>query len=267
MLRSVFAKRIWDRKRGYIWWTAGLGTLTLITAGFWPSIDQGAEDFRKLLENMPQGILSLFGSADAAALLTPSGFLNTRLYASIGAIVICLFAASMGTAAIAGEEKEGTLDLLLAQPLSRARVMLESFAATATLTFGLALAVGAILLILNPMVDTGLSIWNILWATIGVTILGLVFGATALALGGLGAGRGTVIGVSSGLVLGTWFINGLAPLVSELAWLQKVTPFYWFLETKPLDGGLGVELLLLVAVVGALIGLAVWSFDGRDIAV
>lgn len=267
MLSSIFTKLIWERRRGYVWWAIGLGSLTLLTAGFWPSLADSAEDFQRLLENLPQGILSLFGSSDSAALLTPTGFLNSRLYASIGAIVICLFAVSVGTAAIAGEEKDGTLDLLLAQPMSRSRVVLESFGAMALLTFGLAAAVGVILAVLDPIVDTNLGLWNILGATVGVTVLGLVFGSGALALGGFGARRSTVMGVSSGLVLGTWFINGLAPLISELAWMQRFTPFFWFLETQPLDSGVGPELLVLVAVTALLIALAVWSFDRRDIAV
>lgn len=267
MLRSVFLKRIWDRRLGYVWWVVGLGGLTLLTAGFWPSLADSAEDFQRLLESMPSGILSLFGSSDAAALLTPTGFLNSRLYASIGAIVICLFAASMGTAAIAGEEKDGTLDLLLSQPVTRTRVMLESFAAMSVMTLGMSASVGVILFLLNPVVDTGLGTWNIIGATIGVTILGVVFGSAALALGGLGARRGTVVGVSSGLVLGTWFINGLAPLIQELEWMQRFTPFFWFLETEPLDGGLGGQLFVLVAVIVVLVGLAVWSFDRRDVSV
>lgn len=267
MLRSVFAKLIWERRKGYVWWAVGLGSLTLLTAGFWPSLADSAEDFQRLLENLPQGILSLFGSSDSAALLTPTGFLNSRLYASIGAIVICLFAVSVGTGAIAGEERDGTLDLLLAQPIPRSRLVLESFGAMALMTFGLAVTIGVILAVLDPVVDTNLGLWNILGATVGVTVLGLVFGTAALALGGFGARRGTVMGVSSGLVLGTWFINGLAPLVDELAWMQKFTPFYWFLETEPLDSGVGPQLLVLVAVVVVLGAAAVWSFDRRDVAV
>jgi ABC-2 type transport system permease protein len=267
MLRNVFGKRIWERRRGYLWWMIGLGGLTLLTTSFWPSLESSMEDFRRMLDSLPEGILGLFGSTDSASLLTPTGFLNSRLYASIGAIVICLFAASMGTAAIAGEEKDGTLDLLLAQPVTRTRIVLESFGAMVTLTFGLAVGIAVILLVLNPIVDTGLGFWNVAGATVGVTILGLVFGAASLALGGLGARRATVIGVTSGLVLGTWFINGLAPLISELAWMQKFTPFFWFLETQPLDAGVGVELFVLVAVIVVFIGVAVWSFDRRDVAV
>lgn len=267
MLRSVFAKRVWDRRRGYVWWLAGLGALTLLTAGFWPSLADSAETFQRMLDSMPEGLLSLFGSSDSAQLLTPSGFLNSRLYASIGAIVICLFAVSMGTAAIAGEEHDGTLDMLLAQPVSRIRVVTDSFWAMTAMTLGLAVGVGVILALINPVVDTGLSLANIAGATIGVTILGLVFGTLALMLGGFGLRRATVTGVASGLVLGTWFVNGLAPLVSELAWLQKLTPFFWFLETKPLDAGLGPELLLLVFVVFAQLAVAVWAFDRRDVAV
>lgn len=267
MLSSVFAKAIWERRRGYVWWAIGLGSLTLLTAGFWPSLADSAEDFQRLLENLPQGILSLFGSSDSAALLTPTGFLNSRLYASIGAIVICLFAVSMGTAAIAGEERDGTLDLLLAQPVSRSRIVLESFAAMALMTFGLAVTVGVILAVLDPIVDTGLGLPNILGATVGVTMLGLVFGTAALALSGFGARRGTVMGVSSGLVLGTWFINGLAPLISELEWMQRFTPFFWFLETEPLDAGVGPELVVLAVTIAVFLAAALWSFDRRDVAV
>ena len=67
-----------------------------------------------------------------------------------GALLAIFFAISMGTAAIAGEEDTRTMDVLLANPIPRHRVVLESFAAMALLT-----ALLAALCVCNSVVCRG----------------------------------------------------------------------------------------------------------------
>jgi ABC-type transport system involved in multi-copper enzyme maturation permease subunit len=53
-------------------------------------------------------------------------------------LLFLIFAIGQGSGAIAGEEERGTLDLLLANPRSRVRIVLEKFGALALMTLGLA---------------------------------------------------------------------------------------------------------------------------------
>lgn len=267
MLSSVFRKTIWDRRQGYVWWAAGILAITGITLAFWPTIQADSETLSELIENLPEGMLSLFGAEDAGAFLTGPGYVNGRVFASVGSFIAIFFSISMGTAAIAGEEDTRTLDLLLANPIARDRIVLESFAATALLTSVLAAVVWVTLVIANPVFDVELSVAGITAASIGMVLLALSFGSLALMIGALTGKRPLTIGVAGGATIATFFINGLAPLVDSIAWTQKLTPFYWMLDHNPLATGFGWQLLVLVAATLVFLAIAIWGFRRRDVTV
>ncbi len=267
MFGNLLLKRIWDRWPGYLWWLIGLGALTGLSAGFWPTIRQDTDALGQLLERLPEGFLRLFGATDIEGLFTASGFINSRIYSSVGAIVVVFFAISMGTQAVAGEEDTRTMDLLLAQPIARSTVVMHSFWAMVVLTTGLAAGVWVVLVILEPVVDLGLPFQGLLAANVGMVLLALVFGTLSLAVGGLTGRRSLAIGVGAGTTFATFFINGLAPLVDEIAWTQKLTPFFWFLDARPLDNGFGWQFLVLVAAITVFLTAALWGFARRDVAV
>jgi ABC-2 type transport system permease protein len=267
VLSSVFRKTIWDRRRGYVWWIVGMVAITGITVAFWPTLRRDAAVITELLDSLPEGMMSLFGADDAGAFLTGPGYVNSRVYASVGSFIAIFFAVSMGTAAIAGEEDKRTMDALLANPIPRHRVVLESFAAMALLTALLAAAVWVTLLLANPIVDIGLSFAGITAASLGMILLALSFGTLALMIGALTGKRSLTIGVASGTTIATFFINGLAPLIDSIKWTQKLTPFYWLLDPNPLKNGFSWQLLVLAAVTVVGVAVAVWGFRRRDVAV
>jgi ABC-2 type transport system permease protein len=101
-----------------------------------------------------------------------------------------------------------------------------------------------------------------------LALLALVFGSLALAVGGVTGKRGITLGIASGATVASFFINGLASLVSWLEWPQKLTPFYWLQRSDPLAKGLSMEdTLIMLAVIGVFLGIAIWGFERRDVAV
>jgi len=267
MLSSVFRKTIWDRLSGFGWWVTGILAITGITVAFWPTLQRDSDALMQLMEGLPAGMLNLFGADEAASFLTGPGFVNSRVFASVGSFVAIFFAISMGTAAIAGEEDKRTLDLLLATPIPRQRIVLQSFAAQALLTAVLALAVWAALLIADPLLDIGLSVTGVTAASVGMALLALSFGSLALMVGALTGNRSLTVGVAAGATIATFFINGLAPLVDSIAWTQKLTPFYWLLDHNPLVNGFQWQLSVLAGAIGLFVAIAVWGFRRRDVTV
>jgi len=267
MFRSVFAKTMWDRSKGITWWLLGLLAITGVTVALWPTLQADADALTDLMESLPKGMLALFGADEAAALVTGPGFVNSRIFASVGSFIVIFFAISMGTAAIAGEEDKGTMDLLLANPLPRSRLVLQTFQAMAVLTFALAAVTWLALVLSNPLLDIGLSFAGTTAASIGMALLALTFGSLALMVGALTGKRSLTVGVASGVTIATFFINGLAPLVDGIAWTQKLTPFYWLLDHRPLESGFEPDLLVLVLFIAFFVGVAVWGFQRRDVAV
>jgi ABC-2 type transport system permease protein len=178
-----------------------------------------------------------------------------------------VFAISVGTHAIVGEEERGTMDVLLAQPVSRSSVVLQSFAALAVLVSVLALGLTVVLAATSPMFDLNLSMEGIVAANVGVALLALVFGALALAVGGLTGNRPLTLGVVTGVVVAGYFVNGLASVVEALEPFRLFSPFHWFLAPNPLGEGLDWGSLGLMAAVSlAFAAAAALAFDRRDIA-
>jgi ABC-2 type transport system permease protein len=268
MLRSVFGETIWTRRSSVLWYSAGLAILVGLTVGVYPTVREDADTFTQLLEAMPSGMMSFFGSSEVAELLTPAGFLNSRVNASVGAIVLAVFAISLGTAAIAGEEDRRTMDLLLATPTPRSHIVLERFAAMTALVSLVAFAVFIVMAVGNSLVDMELSVGNMIASNLLLALLALVFGSLALAVGGLTGRRSVTIAVAAGTTVATYFINGLAELVEWLKGVQKITPFYWLQRANPLSNGLSIEdTLIMIATITVFLGLALWGFQRRDISV
>lgn len=268
MLDSIFAKTIWDRRISITWWTVGMIALAGLTVAFYPSIRNDSESFESLFESFPPELLSVFGIDDAASLVTATGLVNSRLYAGIGPVIMAVLGISIGTAAIAGEEEDGTLDLLLAQPVTRTQLVIEKLVAAAVLIGAVVMALLLTLSILNPLVDLDFTFWGILGANIALGLFAMLFCCLAMAIGGLTGNRGLTVGMSAGLLGGLFFVNGLAPLVDSISWLQQLTPFYWLQEPNPLANGLDVVATLTFLVLMAiLITLTVWGFNRRDISV
>ena len=267
MLRSIYLKSMWDRRRSMVWWTIGIVALSGVTVAFYPSIAADQDAFEQLLNAYPEEMLSFFGIDDGAELASPEGFVNSQLYANVVPIMLFIFTIGMGTAAIAGEEDKRTMDLLLAQPTTRERVVLDSFAAMATLSGVLTITLVLVLVVSNSPAGLDMSFVGIVAANIGVWLLGLVFGVLALALGAITGRRGLTIGAASGIAVAAFFLYGLAPLVKSLEPLQKLSPFWWYLGAKPLNNGFDVMFLLMIVWIAAGLAAALWGFRRRDVGV
>lgn len=268
MLRSVYRETLWSRRSSLLLYVLGLGFLVAITVGVYPTVREDSATFTQLLESMPRSMMSFLGSSDVAELLSPAGFVNARVNASIGTVVLAVFAISLGTSAIAGEEDRRTMDLILATPTPRHRIVLARFGAMVTLVTIVAATIGLVIVVANPLVDLGFSLGDIVASNLELALAALVFGSLALAVGGVTGHRGLTVGVAAGVTVATFFINGLAQLVSWLQGPQKLTPFYWLQRSDPLSQGLSLEdTLIMVVVIVVFVGIAIWGFERRDISV
>lgn len=155
MLSNVFLKSLRDQRRSMVWWVIGMVLLTLITVLFYPSI-KDLPDLNDLLGDS-DSITRVF-VGDIEDLTSPEGFLNSQLYFLLVPLVFLVFAVALGSGAIAGEERKGTLDLLLSYPLTRRSVLLQKFASMALATIALAFVVWLAVIIGAALVSMELSL-------------------------------------------------------------------------------------------------------------
>jgi ABC-2 type transport system permease protein len=266
VLRNVYLKTMLDQKRSLLWWGIGMVLLAAFTVAFYPSM-ANAPGFDSLLEEMPEALARAF-LGEVTDLTSPIGYLNSQLYVFFLPLLFLAFAAARGSSGIAGEEENGTLDLLLSYPVARWRVALDKFAAVITATlllafvFWLALALSAI------AIGMEISLLRMAEATLSAALLGLTFGALALAVGCGTGKRALSIGVSGAAGTVAYFVNALMPLVEALEPSRKLSPFYYYNSADPLSNGLDpVHVLVLLVLTLVLVAVGLVLFNRRDLAV
>ncbi len=211
----------------------------------------------------PEGMMELFGGGD---LTTPEGWYQIETFGLMAPIAFMLVTVTIGSRAMAGEEANRTMGLLLANPIKRSTVVLEKTFAMViyALIVGFALFAGVALgSILGGL---GMSPGRIAAATTLGMLLGLVFGALSLAISAAtGRSRIAIFG-TIGVALVFFVADGFLPLSDSLAGLAKWTPVYYYLGSDPLNNGMdwghGAVLLGLFAI---LVAAATWLFDHRDL--
>jgi len=266
MLRSVFRKTVWDRRKSILWWAAGLVAMTLLTMASYPTILDQRENYEQLLEGA-EGIAAIFGLEAVSELFDPAGYLVSNLYAQTLLIVLMVFTIGIGSSSIAGEEGKRTMDLLLAHPVTRHRVIIDVLAAMTVLTFFICAGVMVAELATNSVFELNLGFVGYLSANVGVALLALIFGVLALAVGAVSGSRGYAIGISAAASVLLFVLFGLAPSVSFLEWSESFNPISWFLGAKPLTDGFALEYGWMVLTIAALTGIALWGFERRDVSV
>ena len=202
----------------------------------------------------------------AGSITEPAGFLATE-YFSFVPLVIIIFVVVAGTGATAGEESAGTLDLLLAQPVTRRRVVLEK-AAGLTAAVSVALVAGAPGVWLGQlMVDFDLAPWRSLLAMVLTIPLALLFLAIAMFAGATLPNRAAAVVLSTTAVVAGYVLQTLGLLVTQLEEARKLTPFYWAEAADVLVGEINpFRPLVLVVPATVILVATVVAFQRRDIA-
>ena len=264
MLRSVFTKDLWDRRIAMIWWVVGMVLLTLWLAVLYPVL-RDSDAMQDFLEEFPAELLAAFGM-DPDTFLTGAGYLSAQMFSFIAPIVILAFAIVAGVAATAGEERRGTMDMLLSTPVTRRSIAIQKGLSLATLTGVIVAAIAITLLVVNPLFDLDLSVEGLTAICIGLWLLGLTFGYVTMAIGSFTGNPTVTGGAAAGLALLAWFVNAFAPLYDWLEWPAKLSPFNWYLHDMPLVNGFSTGHAWLVVAALVFLAGAVALFARRNIA-
>lgn len=265
MLRSVYAKTLRDALRGVLWWSAGLVGLAALIAAVFPTVRDNP-DLNRLAEQYPDALKAFIAFGGELDFTSGAGYLGSELFSFMIPLLLLVAAIGAGARAIAGEEERGTLELLLANPVSRARLVLEKLGALATEVAVLAAVLWGALVAGGRAVDLGVPAGRIAAATASAALLALAYGAIALLLGAATGRRSLAVGVSAAAAVAAYLVSSLALLVEAIEPARHASPFFHYSASDPLRQGLALDhagfLVLLAALAAALAPLA---FERRDL--
>ncbi len=228
LLRTVFTKGLRDRWMGF-----AIAAATLVLFMFYAMAVYSEIDL-SIYTDLPEGIRELMGipeGADAASLSY-----NVML-GFAGALALTGLAISLGSASIAGEERMGTLGLLLANPKSRTHILVSKAGSMILLT-----AVGAAVLwaasyLVPSVLDVQIGETHINAMMLHLFLNALFYGFGAMAIGAWTGNRSLASGVAAGVMIISYFAVGLLPLIESVSGLARLFPWYYYDSGDPLVNG------------------------------
>lgn len=217
----------------------------------------------ELVKAFPEQIMAAVGGADYSR---PAGFYHGEIFSILAPVAVAVVAIGMAARALAGEERERTMGLLLANPLSRARVVLGKAIAMALMVVG-ACGVTFLGVVAGDLLGgTDLVYSNVAAISIHLAAFSVLMGAVALFAGALtGVSR---IAVATGTIVLTvsYAVASFLPLSETWGGWAKASPFYYYASHMPLDNGFAWGYLGVLAAASAVfVGLSVWAFQRRDL--
>ncbi|NYD44422.1 hypothetical protein BJY14_000405 [Actinomadura luteofluorescens] len=169
-------------------------------AGFYPQVSTDAAG------DVPEA-MSGFGFDDPTS---AAGYLQGAVFGLLVPLLATFYGAATGARMISADEESGYLDLLLAHPIGRTRLLLHRFAALAAGAVAIAGAVlPAMLAVRTGAGPDSVAFSGFAAQTLNLALLALVFGALSTALGAAtGRGRAFVFGVTAGAGVLAYALNG-----------------------------------------------------------
>ena len=251
MLTNVFTKTTRDRWKGMAIGVAALAALLFFGMSVYRDLDLSIytslpEVFRTLMD--------IPADADVGSLAYGA------IYGSYGTLTIAALALSMGSASIAGEERKGTIGLLLGNPKSRVSVLVSKAVSLVLLLglgslalWGAGVASAAILSVETGGMHVGALVLH-------MCVISIFFGFLAMAIGAWTGSPGMASGVAAGVMFISFVGAGLFPIIEGWENVTKAFPWYYFNGSKPVTNGIdwghlavlfaGIAVFAIVALVG-----------------
>ncbi len=244
----------------------GLGFLLLYLAVF-PTVQQQATDYNKILESMPKGLVAALNISNTAPDLM--GFLASKHFGFVWALMIVLLAVAYGSFAIAKEIETKTMGLLLLKPVSRLAIYASRLFA--------GIAIMAVFILASEI-----AVWPLAhlfgYAIDGQQVmligtLGFLFGSACLSLAmmvsSFVSSAGRVSMIAGGILLVMYALFLIASLMPELDWLKYTSLFHYFspgsVEANGFIAGEAIWAFVFTVIVTSFVGIV--TFGQRDIQV
>jgi len=263
MLSNLFQKTLRDYRFSLLFWGLGFVALSFYLMYFYPFISR-TSDILRIIENLPPIIKNFIG--DTANLTTPEGFLNVQPFSMMAPFLFLIFSIVKGGDSIAGEMDRGTLDLLMANPLPRWRLVVEKYSAIGISLFFLAISFWIGLASASLIFNIKINFLHLAEAILSCFMLGLFFASLTLVLGCLSLRKKMSYGIVSGFAIVTYLINAYAPMVSSLKPYRIFSPFYYYNGASPIINGLNVVHFVILWCISLIFFLlSLYIFERKNI--
>lgn len=261
---NLFKHELTSRWISIIGWGLGLTAFAAMYIAIYPDMADQMGDLADLSIYQAMGI-------DLASF---AGFIAS-IVVQIIPIILGVNVIMMATGTLAGEEENGTLELVIAMPLERWQIITMKTLALLIATFLVLIILGAgSALVMSAVIGSAeLSIdvepMQLFIAILGTYPMMVLLFAMSLFSGAFMPTRRSAMVVMFTFYLASYVGNSAAGLVESLEWLDTISIFSYVNTSATVftDGQSVGDVSILLGLGAVFIGLALWAFQGRNITV
>lgn len=264
---SIIRVTLRTRRLATIWFDLGIFALGLLIMGLWPLFAENWDDLTQAM-----GGSEVFGGTQVTGATAQQNTFYSYFssqYTSTLMLVLAYFGVWFGAGLITRDFGSGTLDVLLAAPISRTRFLLSRIAALLILTT-VVIAASYVAILIGAAIwaaEVELGALELLLVHLQMLVFTLAIAGGGLLLATLILQPGRTYGLAAGIIVIMFVLLIVADIASNLQWLEKVSIFGYWNPVDQLGPGdfIWRDTLVLgvTAVVAAVISLAI--FRRRDI--
>mgnify|MGYP001139490960 CR=1 FL=1 len=261
---TLFSRKFFKNGLMILGWGLGLALLGYWMFDIYETMFVTNIDLQQMLAAFPEEMMAFFGGTDIN-IFDPEGFLHIEFFSYIP-VILGIVAVAGATGLIVKKEEEGSLELILAQPVSRTAVFWSQLAALIlTQVLILVITWGGFALGLASTDSFNLDQGQLIWPFVSLFAVLLVFLSLALLLSMILPTSASASLVTNFLLIASFFITSLAQIEDRLEGLNRFSPLNYYQGGKALSG-LNTDYLLILLGVSLVFLLAAWLlFEKRDL--
>jgi len=256
---ALLRTHLYDRRRSVWAWGIPLGLMSAFIVAIFPSVE---ESISKAVQGYPQGLKEAFGIGQ---LTNVEQYLQAEMLSLIVPLALGYLAVRAIASGLSGAAETGRLDVLLSAPVSRRRLVLAGFLATAVELAAVLLVTGALTGLGSILAGAGLDASDAAAGFANVWPLALLFAGFGVVATGFSLRTSVVTGSVAGVLVAMYVVDLVGKLDPDLDGLRYLSVFKYY--GNAIEGG--IDPLAFAGVTAAaclLAALGAWLFERRDLA-
>lgn len=254
-----------QRRAPIFWFCVGLVLYSWLMTWFYPKI--GGGQYAEMIESLPPEMIAIFGGTEVP-FASMGGYFQTEYLGLMWMIIVAAAVVLFAGRAFSGEVGAGTMELLLAQPISRLRLALTRVVAFVGYALLLSAASFVPIQIFGPVYSIELGA-KTFWTLFAFgTLFMLAVGGLAMLLSAVFRDSGRPSGITAGVLLLLWIADLVSNFSEAARFLDPINLVSYWQPGKIINGEtVPPQAWWIYAVVGVVsLAAAVLVFRRRDVA-
>lgn len=262
---NLFKHELFSRRMMILIWGIGLTLWGSLYIYIFPEIKDQMGMFAEM------EIMKAFGMDDVS---TMEGWVAS-IVIQVMPIVLGVHTIILATGTLTGEEESGTLELVVAMPLKRWQVVTMKTLALLLVLFLImvifSIGSGIVFSLVVSTADLALEVtpWQFFIGLLASYPLQVALFGISLFLGAFMPSRRLTLVVMYVFYLVSYVLRSAGSMAESVAWMKQISLLHYVNTTSSVftDGPAASDIFTLVAIGVIGFGLALWSFEGRNLTV